>query len=451
MEAAINKKSAVAERNRRYDSYKASGVEWLGDIPEHWEVKKLKFLGKIFAGINGKKGDDFSKEFKEGFKPFIPFTNICNNLKISNEQYQYVNIESSESQNLVEFNDILFLMSSETLEDIAKCSIYLGQNNELYLNSFCKGFRVKEKSVYPEYLNYLLSSNSYRSYFALKGRGFTRINLKQEYINDALVSIPPLPEQTAIAQFLDDKTAKIDEAITIKQQQIALLKERKQILIHKAVTRGLDDSVPLKDSGVEWIGEIPEHWEFLRVKSIFQLIVNSAEKNNDYELLSVYTDIGVKPRAELEEKGNKASTTDGYWLVQKGDIIVNKLLAWMGAIGISDYNGVTSPAYDILRAIKPIEGYFYHYLFRTPQCKFELKKHSRGIMDMRLRLYFDKFGDIKIPYPPLSEQKEIARYIETASAKIETAISLKEQEISKLQEYKSSLINSVVTGKVRVC
>lgn len=147
-----------------------------------------------------------------------------------------------------------------------------------------------------------------------------------------------------------------------------------------------------KDSGQEWLGKVPEKWELKKVKNVFKLVIENAPKNNDFELLSVYTDIGVKPRKELEERGNKASTTDGYWLVKKGDIIVNKLLAWMGAIGVSNYDGVTSPAYDILRAKIKIDSNFFHYLFRNAACISELRRHSRGIMDMRLRLYFDKFG-----------------------------------------------------------
>jgi type I restriction enzyme, S subunit len=236
----------------------------------------------------------------------------------------------------------------------------------------------------------------------------------------------------------------------MKEKQIELLKERRQILIHQAVTRGLNPNVKMKDSGVEWIGEIPEHWELAKVKHLFRLVVEPAQINNSHELLSVYTDIGVKPRKELEERGNKASTTDGYWLVKRGDIVVNKLLAWMGAIGISDYDGVTSPAYDILRPTKPLYGYFYHNLFRTKKCISELKKHSRGIMDMRLRLYFDKFEDIKIPYPTIAEQKEIVDHINLNNSKIETALSLKEKEIEKLKEYKFSLINSAVTGKIKI-
>lgn len=200
-----------------------------------------------------------------------------------------------------------------------------------------------------------------------------------------------------------------------------------------------------KDSGVDWLGEIPSDWELLKVKNIFRLVMKFAPKNNDCELLSVYTDIGVKPRKELEERGNRATTTDGYLIVEKGDIVVNKLLAWMGAIGLSDYDGVTSPAYDILKPKIPIEGIFYHLLFRSPQCTSELRRYSRGIMDMRLRLYFDKFGDVVVPYPNIKVQKKIVSFLAEKTAQIDQAIALKQQQIEKLNEYKQIVIQNAVT------
>ena len=200
-----------------------------------------------------------------------------------------------------------------------------------------------------------------------------------------------------------------------------------------------------KDSGVDWLGKIPSDWDLLKVKNIFRLVMKFAPKNNDCELLSVYTDIGVKPRKELEERGNRATTTDGYLIVEKGDIVVNKLLAWMGAIGLSDYDGVTSPAYDVLKPKMPIEGIFYHLLFRSPQCTSELKRHSRGIMDMRLRLYFDKFGDVVVPYPNIEVQKKIVSFLAEKTAQIDQAIALKQQQIEKLNEYKQILIQNAVT------
>lgn len=207
----------------------------------------------------------------------------------------------------------------------------------------------------------------------------------------------------------------------------------------------IDKYPSYKDSGVEWLGEIPSGWEMTKVKNVFKLVIEPAPKNNDYELLSVYTDIGVKPRAELEERGNKASTTDGYWFVKKGDIVVNKLLAWMGAIGVSNYDGVTSPAYDILRAKVQIESNFYHYLFRNEACVSELRKHSRGIMDMRLRLYFDKFGDVVIPFPSFAEQQNIVDFLDWKTTLIDKAIDIKQKQIALLKERRQIIIQNAVT------
>jgi type I restriction enzyme S subunit len=199
------------------------------------------------------------------------------------------------------------------------------------------------------------------------------------------------------------------------------------------------------DFGQDWLGELPSHWKVMRTKLLFDLITEPAPVGNSEELLSVYTALGVKPRKELEARGNKASSTDNYWRVEKGDIIVNKLLAWMGAIGISEYNGVTSPAYDILRAKEGINPYFYNYLFRNPIASREFKRHSRGIMDVRLRLYFTRFGDIKLPLPPLNEQNKIVDYLQFKLKKIDRFIRKKKQLIKLLNEQKAAIINQAVT------
>lgn len=200
-----------------------------------------------------------------------------------------------------------------------------------------------------------------------------------------------------------------------------------------------------KDSGVEWLGEIPTHWDVQPTKRFFRLIAEPAPEYNDYELLSVYTEIGVKPRKELEQKGNKASTTDGYWLVKKGDIVVNKLLAWMGAVGYSEYDGVTSPAYDILRPTKKLNPKFYHYLFRTKIANMEFKRWSRGIMEMRLRLYFDELGRITMPFPTFKEQNEIVNFLDHETAKIDQLIEKQQQLIELLKEKRQAVISHAVT------
>ncbi|MDG1279617.1 MAG: restriction endonuclease subunit S [Algoriphagus sp.] len=199
------------------------------------------------------------------------------------------------------------------------------------------------------------------------------------------------------------------------------------------------------DFGQEWLGDLPAHWKAVRTKLLFDLVSEPAPVGNSEELLSVYTALGVKPRKELEARGNKASSTDNYWRVEQGDIIVNKLLAWMGAIGISEYKGVTSPAYDILRHNENVNPYFYNYLFRNPIASREFKRHSRGIMDMRLRLYFTRFGDIKLPYPPIDEQNKIVEYLQFKLKRIDRFILKKKQLIKLLNKQKEAIINQAVT------
>ena len=159
-----------------------------------------------------------------------------------------------------------------------------------------------------------------------------------------------------------------------------------------------------KASNGEWGGQIPSEWQEQRVKDLFRLVTDKAPVDNDHELLSLYASIGVRPRKDLEARGNKASSTDGYWVVKKGDIVVNKLLAWMGSVGSSEYDGVTSPAYDVLRKkSKLVDVRYFSYLFRTEIAKQIFKRNSRGIMDMRLRLYFDKLGAITVSEDSIKE------------------------------------------------
>ena len=424
----------------QYETYKDSGIEWLGKIPAHWNIKKLKFSALI---NQSSLPENISKSYQVEYVDIgsVTFENGVEKV----ESFSFGD-SPSRARRLAKNGDTIV----STVRTYLKAIAYIDQEYADYVYS--TGFAVitPKENFTPKFLNNFIKSDAFTHQVddIAKGMSYPAINstdLSNLYIVEA-----PIKEQTAIAHFLDQKTAQIDVAIAIKEKQIALLKERKQILIQQAITQGLDPTVPMKDSGVEWIGKIPAHWGVKKVKYLFRMIMESSEKKNNHELLSVYTDIGVKPRRELEERGNKASTTDGYWFVKKGDIVVNKLLAWMGAIGLSEYDGVTSPAYDILRPKVEMNGYFYHFLFRSDFCSSELKRHSRGIMDMRLRLYFDRFGLISVPYPPPTEQTEIVKFIEVQSDKIDEAVMLQQQQIEKLREYKTTLINSAVTGKIRV-
>lgn len=169
----------------------------------------------------------------------------------------------------------------------------------------------------------------------------------------------------------------------------------------------------------------------------------------EVQLLSLYTGIGVFPHGEQEERGNKAVTVEGYKVVYKDDIVVNIILAWMGAIGVSNYDGVTSPAYDVyIPDTTKVVPHYFHYVFRTKGIAAECYKYGRGIMMMRWRTYSSEFKLIEVPYPSIVEQEQIASYLDTKCSEIDSLIAIKQQKIDTLKEYKKSLVYEAVTGKV---
>jgi len=215
---------------------KGSGVVWLGEVPAHWELKRLKELGFLYSGLVGKSGDDFTDE-NQYSQPFVPFTNIANNFYLSTTNLKSVVVFPDEKQNSVRKNDLFFLMSSEDYADLGKSSLLVDDMvKKTYLNSFCKGFRFAKREVSPVYFNYLLHSSAYRANLSNGGKGFTRINLKMEKINDIKLVTPPLVEQQAIATYLDTKTAHINRIVTTINSQIIKLKELRKALINDIVT-----------------------------------------------------------------------------------------------------------------------------------------------------------------------------------------------------------------------
>ena len=439
---------------KRYDSYKNSGVEWLGEIPSHWEISKLKFIGKIFAGLSDKKGDDFSKEFANDKKPFIPFTNVCNNLKIDKNQMQYVKISPYEMQNKVREKDIIFLMSSETLDDIGKCSIYL-EKEQLYLNSFCKGFRPNLFRVNAEFLNYLLQSKTYRNYFNLAGRGFTRINIKQEYIANLLAVLPPKFEQEKIALYLDEKIAKIDTAVSGKEKLIELLKEQKQIIINDAVTKGINKNAKFKKSGVAWIGEIPQHWTITKLKYIGTSIIGLTYNPNNL----CGKDEGVLILRSSNIQHGKLILNDNVYI--KG-YIPKKLFIRENDIVICSRNGSRELIGKCALAKKENEKYSFgafmtvfrsklnFYVFQILNSEIFKKQAGKFLTSTINQLTVNNFNSFEIPLPPKDEQEKIVEYIENKISKIDKLINLEQEYIKSLKEYKASLIDSVVTGKIKV-
>ena len=402
---------------KHYLEYKESGVDWIGEIPRHWNLSMLKYMARLVYG------DTLISENREnGVVPVYGSNGIIDVHSAANTLSPTIIVGRKGSLGKIQYSDVPCFVI-DTAYFIDKRTSHVNLRWLCYVLQSLKLERFRD-SVIP--------------------------GLKREYTESQSIPLITWEEQTQIADFLDHKTGQIDELLRIKERRIELLQEQRTVLINQAVTKGLDPNVEMKPSGAEWIGEIPKYWEMINTKYLFRLVTEPAPKNNDYELLSIYTNIGVKPRKELEQKGNRATTTDGYWLVKKGDFIINKLLAWMGAIGLSNYEGVTSPAYDILRKVRPLNERFYEYLFRCGLYFTEFKKWSRGIMEVRLRLYFDQFGQIPLVFPPVNEQDKIVDFLDHKTQQIDELIAAEGRKIELLKEYRQSFISEAVTGKIDV-
>lgn len=262
------------------------------------------------------------------------------------------------------------------------------------------------------------------------------------------LDIPSLSKQQRIVNYLDVKLGKIDARIAILEKQQDAYARLKKSVIHHAVTRGLNPNVSLKDSGVEWIGMIPEHWELHRFKSIFTECKSVTETGQE-DLLSVSEYYGVARRIDKMEDGEYESRADslvGYKVCKKDDLVINIMLAWKRGLGFSDFDGIVSPAYAVYRG-ENIAPHYFHYLMRTDMYVAEYKRNSKGIIDSRLRMYTDRFNNIMAIVPPLSEQQAIAAYLDEKCSKIDAATENIGKQIDALKRLKRALINEVVTGQ----
>lgn len=450
---------------KKYDSYKDSGIEWIGEIPSHWDVKRLKNIGSLYSGLSGKSGSDFEKVPTENFKPFINFTNIANNKYIVGDNFGFVKIDGNENQNQVKKNDLFFLMSSENQEDVGKSALLLNDYDELYLNSFCKGFRLTINSD-ARFVNYLLTSSALSQLISLEGRGFTRINLRMEGVENLPIILPQsIEEQATIANYLDHKTSQIDHLIAKKEQFIQLLEEERVAVINQAVTKGLDPNVPMKDSGIDWLGEIPEHWE---VKQVRYLLEEGKEgiKIGPFGSslkLDFMTDKGYKVYGQENvikndfNKGAKYIDESKYkemvnYTISSGDIVITMMgTAGLAKVVPNDFEPGIMDSH--LTRIRVNKSKFSNRLFEllindSYLIKSQVKFLSKGSIMGGLNSSIIK--SFILPTPDIDEQVKILAFIEKSILYNQEIMNKTQQEIELLKEYKTALISEVVTGKVDV-
>lgn len=411
----------------------------LENLPDGWQTIKVKYISTCNNETLGEETpDDF--EIK-----YIDIGSVTNGKGIENIQDFYFKTAPSRARRVVHTDDVIISTVRTYLKAIASIP-------KEYDNYICStGFAVitPNERIHHRFMQYALESDNFISNVEKYSVGISYPAINAEELINFKIYLPPQDQQKKIADFLDSKCSELQSAIDNTKQTIEEYKKLKQAVITKAVTKGLEPNRKMKASGIEWIGQIPEEWEVKRIKTLFDL---RSEKNylplSEVNLISLYTDLGVRQHSDIEATtGNKAMNADGYKKVYKDDIVVNIILCWMGAIGRSDYEGVTSPAYDVYKPKENVNSRFYHYYFRTKGFNGDCFKRGKGIMLMRWRTYADYFRDISVVAPSETEQEKIVEYLDRKCSQIDTLISQKEQFITELEKYKQSLIYEYVTGK----
>ena len=402
----------------RYDKYKDSGIAWIGEIPEHWNIGYVgKYLNEV-SNRNTSQKETNTLQFKMG--EIISKSD-------GNSKY---NPESIESYNIV-YPDTIMINGLNLSFDFISQRVALVREQGAITSAYLA--MKPNDNCSPNYITYLFKSYDYKKVFHALGKGL-RATLNYNIIRNELIVLPSLSEQQSIATYLDQKCGEIDELITLQEEMITKLQSYKQSVITEAVTKGLDKNVPLKDSGIEWIGEIPEHWKITKIQYLAQLKSGynlTTEEIKDSGLYPVYGGNGIR------------GYYDKYFL--EGDyVLIGRQGALCGNINYSTGKSwATEHAVVCYPKTKYITKWFGELLRVMNLNQYSLAAAQPGLAVERIKL-------LPIPIIPLSEQQSIADYLDQKCSEIDKLISIKQQKIEKLKDYKKSLIFECVTGKRKV-
>lgn len=422
-----------------YAEYKESGLPWLGEVPSHWtvlpnralfvEVKDRNHPHEEMLSVTITKGIVKQRSLLEG-----SFRKDSSNL-------------DKTAYKLVRPGDIAY-NKMRAWQGALGASTLRGIISPAYVV-----MRLRSADNLPSYFHHLYRTPHFSKEAERWSYGITSDmwSLRPEHFRMIYSAMPPPEEQAAIVRFLDWANGRLERAIRAKRKVIALLNEQKQAIIHRAVTRGLDPSVPLKPSGIPWLGDIPAHWDIRRAKYLFRE-VDERSIDGSEELLSVSHLTGITPRSQKNITMFKAASYVAHKVCKPGDLVVNTMWAWMGALGVSTHTGIISPAYAVYEPLNysRIVGDYMDNVLRTKPYLSNIICRSTGLRASRLRLYPDEFFRLEIIQPPHDEQLKIVESIQVETADLDTAISRLEGEINLLREYRTRLVSDVVTGKLDV-
>ena len=420
---------------QRYESYKPSGVKWLGDVPAHWEVR---------PGFTCfKENKDRNRGLVENTVLSLSYGRIV--IK-PEEKLTGLVPESFESYQLIKPGDIV-IRTTDLQNDQTSLRVGYAKDKGMITSAYL-GLRCHPE-INPEYVFRLLESYDALKVFYGMGSGL-RQNIDFWDFKRLPVPLPPRDEQDRIVAFLEQKTAEIDAAIAKKERLIELLQEQKNIRIHQAVLRGLNPEVPLCDSGVSWIGEIPAHWKAIPNRYIFRE-QNARSLRGEETHLSMSQRYGLVPAKELDVQTLQSESYDGAKLCQKGDLVQNRLKAHLAVFAVAPCDGLVSPDYSVFRLQNSEnQPVYFERLFKTPNYLGEFNRRVRGIVVGFLRLYSEDFNAIPALVPPCDEQAEIVKFIEATNTDFENIRAKIDAEIVMLRELKAITVASAVTGKIKV-
>ncbi|MDQ9831488.1 restriction endonuclease subunit S [Acinetobacter soli] len=423
-----------------YATYKNADTDWLEALPEDWHYARIKEIGTVRGRVGWKalKADEY---VDEGYI-FLATPNIKEK-EIDFSNVNYITFERyAESPEIqLRLGDILLTKDGSTL---GTANIVISLPNKATVNSSIAVLRIKE-SVFNKYIYYQILSEFIQKKINLKKSGMGVPHLFQRDINNFFILLPPLFEQTAIVSYLDTKTAQIDQKIELLNQKAMQYAQLKKSLINETVTHGLDKSVQMKASGVDWIGLVPEHWEIQRIGTAFE---ERSEKVNDtdYPPLSVSM-AGIVPQMDSVAK---TDNNDNRKRVAIGDYVINSRSDRRGASGISTYDGSVSVISIVLSPKRKFFGKYLHHLFRSYSFIEEFYRVGRGIVDDLWTTRYSVMKSIEFSYPTYDEQKQIADYLDEKTAHIDRIITTINSQIDQLKNLRKTLINDVVTGKIKV-
>ena len=416
-------------RVRPYGSYKGSGSLRIMEIPEHWELKRLKFVANTIAGQS--PPSEIVSEFT-GKSPFLQgnaeFGAVCPNPKLSCET----------PNKLAEQGDILLSVRAPV------GAINTADQRYGIGRGLC-AIRAKA-TITREFLHHSLTITKETLREAATGSTYDAVSVGD--IGNIPTPIPPPEEQAAIVRFLDHADEQIQRYIAAKERLIALLEEERQAVVHQAVTRGLDPSVRLKDSRVEWLGDIPEHWENTRARFLLKESDDRSTTGKETHL-SMSQVLGLVP-SHLVEQSLMSDSYVGGKLCREGDLILNRLKAHLGVFALAKQPGVISPDYSVFHGRESVNMEYVERVFRLPALRTELRSRAKGIVEGLWRLYTHDLFDIRLPTPPLTEQQAIVDHLATLTSNSETAITRTRDQITLMNEYRTRLIADVVTGQLDV-